>query len=76
MHSGPQPTARELRGVIRRLDADPLWRWRHAGAEAERALRRWWHSPAEHKSDAYAGYVAARDREAAAIEELRMRGLR
>ena len=46
--------------------------WLFAENDATLALGNWWTAPPEHKADAYAGYVAARDREERAADMLRL----
>jgi hypothetical protein len=44
--------------------------WRSASEEAERALRCWRTTGSARRSEAYAVYLAAADRESAAIDDL------
>ena len=45
-------------------------RWRAAAADVERAYRHWCSAPRRSRSEAYAIYVAAMNREAAAAADL------
>jgi hypothetical protein len=48
--------------------------WRAAAADVERAYHHWCTAPRRSRSEAYAIYVAAMDREAAAASDLRRVG--
>jgi hypothetical protein len=51
---------------------DPIAAWRGANAEATRAYERWRDAAPERRSESYCVYLAAADREGAAVEVLRM----
>jgi hypothetical protein len=65
--------ARDLLAVGRPRVVDLFDAWLFAENDATLALGNWWAAPPpEHKADAYAGYVAARDREERAADVLRL----
>jgi hypothetical protein len=72
MHTAPNdvppvapkaPTALTEPGAVERA-------WRSASEEAEGALRSWGAAGSAHRGEAYAVYLAAADRESAAIDDL------
>jgi hypothetical protein len=64
--------ARDLLAVRRPRVVDLFDAWLFAENDATLALGNWWGAPAELRADAYAGYVAAREREERAADLLRL----
>jgi hypothetical protein len=64
--------ARDLLAVRRPRVVDLFDAWLFAENDATLALGNWWAAPAGLKADAYAGYVAAREREERAADVLRL----
>lgn len=76
MHTGNDlrltARTRDWLGVRRPRVVDLFDAWLFAENDATLALGSWWAAPPELKADAYAGYVAARDREERAADVLRL----
>ena len=76
MHTGndlrPTARARDRLDAFRPRVVDLFDAWLFAENDATLALGSWWAAPPELKADAYAGYVAAREREERAAEVLHL----